>query len=106
MDSQHNSKSSYTDLDSELILSYIIDGAASLLGLTSLELRQYLQDGDSIQHIAEHQGFTAAQFSEQLLEHISMTLKEAQASGQITQRQYEDHLQLARQQIERLVDMY
>ncbi|ANF97600.1 hypothetical protein [Paenibacillus bovis] len=88
------------------MLSYILDGAASLLGLTPLELKQYLQDGDSIRHIAEHQGFSAAQFSEQLLEHISMTLKEAQTSGQITQRRHEDDLQLARQQIERLVDIH
>ncbi|WP_046214865.1 hypothetical protein [Paenibacillus wulumuqiensis] len=95
----------HSDIDPERTLTYILDGAASLLGLTALELRQYLQDGDSIQHMAEHQGLAATQFSEQLLEHISMTLKEAEASGQITQRQYGEYLQIAAQQIQRLIDI-
>ncbi|WP_458121822.1 hypothetical protein [Paenibacillus sp. Z6-24] len=95
----------HSDTDPARTLTYILDGAASLLGLTALELRQYLQDGDSIEHMAEHQGLAATQFNEQLIEHISMTLKEAEASGQITQRQYEDYLQIAAQQIQRLIDI-
>ncbi|MFD1885246.1 hypothetical protein [Paenibacillus wenxiniae] len=82
------------------ILNRLLDHAASLLGLTLLELKQYLQDGDHIIHIAEHQGIAAEQFRELLCHNISLTLKEEYSSGKITQWQYDEYMLALEQQLE------
>ncbi|MEW4370479.1 hypothetical protein [Paenibacillus kandeliae] len=83
----------------EWMLSRLLEHAASLLGLRVTELKQYLQDGDHVIHIAEHQGIAAAQFRELLSHNISLTLKKKRSSGKITHLQYEQYLNILDEQL-------
>ncbi|GGJ09433.1 hypothetical protein GCM10008022_18380 [Paenibacillus hunanensis] len=85
------------------MLNRLLDHAASLLGLTLLELKQYLQDGDHIIHIAEHQGIAAEQFRELLCHNISLTLKEEHSSGKITQWQYDQYIDMLDEQLQLII---
>ncbi len=88
-----------TDLTAALMLNRLLDHAASLLGLTPIELKQYLQDGDHMVHIVEHQGIAAEQFRELLCHNISLTLKEEYSSGKITQWQYDQYMDMLDEQL-------
>lgn len=83
----------------EWMLSRLLEHTASLLGLRVTELKQYLQDGDHVIHIAEHQGIAAAQFRELLSHNISLTLKKKRSSGKITHLQYEQYLDILDEQL-------
>ncbi|WP_411347429.1 hypothetical protein [Paenibacillus sp. WLX2291] len=83
----------------EWMLSRLLEHAASLLGLRVTELKQYLQDGDHVIHIAEHQGIAATKFRKLLSHNISLTLKKKHTSGKITHLQYEQYMDILDEQL-------
>lgn len=84
-------------------ISNLFDEISSLLGMNSLELKQHLQDGDTIAQIAEHQGMEETKITDLLINNISIIWQQQLAAGQITQTQYEQYKVEAEKQAQRII---
>ncbi|MGV7117460.1 hypothetical protein [Paenibacillus kyungheensis] len=82
----------------------LFDEIASLLGMTNHELKQHLQDGDTIAQIAEHQGMEQTKIADVLVTNISIIWQQQRAAGQITQSQYEQYRVEAENQAQRIIN--
>jgi len=82
---------------------HLFDEISSLLGMNSLELKQHLQDGDTIAQIAEHQGMEETKIVDLLITNISIIWQQQLAAGQITQTQYEQYKIEAEDQAQRMI---
>lgn len=81
----------------------LFDEISSLLGMNRLELKQHLQDGDTIAQIAEHQGMEETKITNVLINNISIIWQQQLAAGQITQTQYEQYKVEAEDQAQRII---
>lgn len=97
-------RNSILPTDQILSLGDLFDEIASLLGLTSQELKQYLQDGDTIAQIAEHQGIEETKITDLLINNISTIWQQQLAAGQITQAQYEQYMTEAEDQAQTIIN--
>lgn len=85
-------------------LGDLFDEIASLLGMTNHELKQHLQDGDTIAQIAEHQGMEKTKIADMLINNISIIWQQQLAAGQITQAQYEKYMIEVEDQAQRIIN--
>ncbi len=91
-------------IDTIANIGNLFDEISSLLGMNSLELKQYLQDGDTIAQIAEHQGMEETKITDLLINNISIIWQQQLAAGQITQTQYEQYKVEAKDQAQRIIN--